>query len=162
MTLGEIQPDLIREFAKLGAAAIFCGGLIGLERQLLNKPAGLRVCILVVFTTAFFIALVDTITDDEAAHARVLAGVITGIGFLGAGVIFRGGGQVSGLTTATLIWALAAIGSTIGFGLTGVAVVATISIMIVLGLVDLAEYLFPGLRREQDVANSARSASNNR
>ena len=92
------------------------------------------------------------ITSDEAAHARVLAGVVTGVGFLGAGVIFRGAGKVSGITTATLIWALAAIGCTIGFGFPWIAISATIFIMIVLGLVDVAEHLFPRLRREQDVA----------
>ena len=152
MELADFQADLLGIFAIKGGAAVLCGGMIGLERQLMNKSAGLRVCILVVFTTAFFMALVTGITSDEAAHARVLAGIVTGGGFLGAGVIFRGAGKVSGITTATLIWALAAIGCTIGFGFPGIAVGATVSIMIVLGLVDVAEYLFPRLRPEQDSA----------
>lgn len=114
--------------------------------------AGLRVCLLVVFATAIFMALVTGITSDDSAHARVLAGIVTVVGLLGAGVIFRGAGKVSGITTATLIWALAAIGCTIGFGFPGIAVGATISIMIVLGLVDVAEYLFPRLRPAQESA----------
>ncbi|MDJ0939110.1 MAG: MgtC/SapB family protein [Woeseiaceae bacterium] len=149
MTPGEVQPELVGILALKIGAAILCGAIIGLERQFLKKSAGLRVCILVVFTTAFFTTLATDYLTEENAIARIIAGIITGVGFLGAGVIFRGGGHVSGITTASLIWALAAIGCTIGLGYPGVAIAVTVVIMLVLGLVDLAEYMFPGLRRKR-------------
>ena len=153
---GEIYPDLFAIVAVKGGAAILCGGMIGLERQLLGKPAGLRVCILVVFTTSYFMTIAGEITDDANALARVIAATITGVGFLGAGVIFRGDGRVSGITTASLIWALAAIGCTIGLGHPLVAIAVTVAIMVVLGLVDIAEHLFPRLRQEVDVSGNDR------
>lgn len=162
MELLGLEPELVNFFAFKGGTALLCGGLIGIERQLMRKPAGLRVCILVVFTTAFLMALATDITSDEPAHARVLAGIVTGVGFLGAGVIFRGSGHVSGITTASLIWALAAIGCAIGLGYIGVAIAATLSIMMVLALIDFVEYLFPRLKKEHEVPIYAKSGPSSR
>ena len=132
--------------------AILCGGAIGLERQLRGKPAGMRTCIIVVLTTALFITLGETATDSGSGGdgARVMAGIITGIGFLGAGTIISNRGRIQGITTASLIWALAAIGITIGFGYPITAIVTTAVIMSVLALIDWAERRFPRLRREID------------
>lgn len=127
--------------------AILCGGTIGLERQLRSKAVGLRVCMLVVLITSFFVTIGVEMSDDTGGALRVLSSVITGIGFLGAGVILSQGGKVQGITTATLIWALAGVGAVIGFGYGWVAILATLVVMGVLGLSDLLEYLFPALRR---------------
>ena len=132
------------------AVAVLCGGMIGLERQLRGKPAGLRVCIIVVLTTAFFVTIGVRITPEGTDPTRVLASVITGVGFLGAGVIFSQGGRIQGITTASLIWALASIGVTIGFGFPGVAIVATLIVISALVIVDWAEWQFPRLRREYE------------
>ena len=146
----EIDPALLQVFVVHVAVAILCGGAIGLERQLRGKPAGMRVCILVVLTTGFFITVAQEVSEASAEPVRVMASLISGVGFLGAGVIFSQSGRVQGITTASLIWALAAIGVTIGFGYTGTAIAATAIIMAVLILVDLLEHLFPRLRREHD------------
>lgn len=127
--------------------AILCGGTIGLERQLRSKAVGLRVCMLVVLITSFFVTIGVEMSEDAGGALRVLSSVITGIGFLGAGVILSQGGKVQGITTATLIWALAGVGAVIGFGYGWVAILATLVVMGVLGLSDLLEYLFPALRR---------------
>ncbi len=150
MTPIEVTPELFEIFLINVSVAILCGSVIGAERQLRAKPAGLRVCVLVVLTTAFFVTIGIEIAGEGGDVGRVLSSVITGVGFLGAGVIFRGSEQVSGITTATLIWALAAIGATIGFGYPGVAVVATLIVMGALALIDFAEHLFPPLRRKPE------------
>jgi putative Mg2+ transporter-C (MgtC) family protein len=130
--------------------AIICGGVIGLERQLQGKPGGLRTCIIVVLTTALFVTLGKNATEGIGDPSRVITGVVTGVGFLGGGVIFSQGGRVQGITTAALIWTLAAIGVTIGFGYPITAMVTTALIMAVLTLIDLAERRFPRLRRKID------------
>ncbi len=101
------------------------GGLIGLQRELAGKPAGLRTHFLVSLGCALF-----TVASLEgfpgADPARVAAGIVTGVGFLGAGAIIRGGeGIVVGLTTAASVWAVAAIGLAIGAGLYLHSLVAT-------------------------------------
>ncbi len=150
MNPAEVPPEFIQAFAVNVAVAVLCGGMIGLERQLRGKPAGLRVCILVVLTTSFFVTIAKEIDPGGQGHIRVLSSIITGVGFLGAGVIFRGGAQVSGITTATLIWGLAAVGTTIGFGYPGVALVAIFVVIGVLGLIDIAERYFPRLTPQVD------------
>ncbi len=130
--------------------AILCGGAIGLERQLLGKPAGMRTCIVIVLTTALFVTLGEYATNGNGDPSRVVTGIVTGVGFLGGGVIYSQGGRLQGITTASLIWALAAIGVTIGYGYPITAVITTAIIMIVLKLIGLAERRFPRLRREID------------
>ena len=137
------------------AAAILCGGAIGLDRQLRGKPAGLRTCIIVVLTTAMFVTLGDAATESSGDPSRVVAGIVTGIGFLGGGVIFAHGGRLQGVTTASLIWALAAVGVTIGYGYPITAIVTTVIIIAVLTLIDWAERRFPRLRREIDGARGS-------
>jgi uncharacterized membrane protein YhiD involved in acid resistance len=104
------------------------GGLVGLERDLRDYPAGLRTMALVTLGAALFME-VSRLTGDED---RIAAQVVTGIGFIGAGVIFRQGLDVKGVTTAATIWAMAAVGLAIGRELYIVAIVATLVILVAL------------------------------
>ena len=104
-------------FLRLGAAVIV-GALIGLDRELRRKPAGLRTLALVALGSAVFI--LETIDPTRAAYtdvtSRVIQGIVTGVGFLGAGSIMRGANDdsVRGLTTAASIWLAAASGIACG------------------------------------------------
>ena len=113
------------------AAAL--GAIIGYQRERSKKPAGLRTHVLICIGAALFtIASIYGFgaTDDTA---RVAAGVVAGVGFLGAGAIIRGGeGIVAGLTTAATIWAVAGIGLAAGAGLYLASAVATALVLIVL------------------------------
>jgi putative Mg2+ transporter-C (MgtC) family protein len=106
--------------ARLGAA-FGLGGLIGLERQIRQRNAGLRTMVLVSVGTAAFVHLGDRLMG-AAGEANVTAYVVTGIGFLGAGVIMKEGAQVRGLNTAATLWSTAAVGAFAGAGLLGEAV----------------------------------------
>lgn len=102
-------------------AAIF-GGLIGMEREANNRPAGLRTHVLVTVGAALIMlvsidAFFDEITGLRVGDpARLAAQVVSGVGFLGAGTIMRNGGKISGLTTAASLWVSAGIGLAIGSG----------------------------------------------
>jgi putative Mg2+ transporter-C (MgtC) family protein len=115
---------------RLGLAA-FLGAVIGYERERAKKPAGLRTHILISLGAALFtIASAYGFVDPNPGIA---AGVVTGIGFLGAGAIFRTGeGYVEGLTTAATIWAAAGVGLAVGTGMYIVSAVAVVLILIVL------------------------------
>jgi putative Mg2+ transporter-C (MgtC) family protein len=102
------------EFRLLVAFAL--GALIGLERQWRHKIAGMRTTALVAVGAALFILLAEKITNDASSAARVAAQIVTGIGFLGAGVIMKEGFNVTGLNTAATIWCSGAIGSLAGMG----------------------------------------------
>lgn len=116
--------------------AMVLGAVVGWERFLDHKPAGLRTHTLVSLGAAgVMIAARGMMGDDPAAHremSRVVQGVITGIGFLGAGSILQSGGSVRGLTTAASIWIVAAIGVAAGGGQVGYAVAMTVATWIVL------------------------------
>ncbi len=99
---------------RLAAAAVF-GAAIGFERQWRQRSAGLHTTSLVAIGAALF-ALLDTMLSANDT-TRIVAGVVTGVGFIAGGVIFRSGLNVSGLNTAATIWATAAVGALAGFGL---------------------------------------------
>jgi len=113
--------------------AMVLGGIIGFQRAKADKPAGLRDIILICTGAALFtvVSIYGFGIDDQA---RVAAGIVTGIGFLGAGAIIRRdeGGVVKGLTTASTIWIAAGIGMAAGTGMYIIAPVATLLVMIVL------------------------------
>ena len=123
---------------RCGVAAL-CGGLIGLERELKGKPAGLRTNILICVGAAMYmlvgLMLVHANGESAVDPSRIAAQVVTGIGFLGAGCIIQQGAQVTGLTSAATIWVVAAIGTVAGAGFPITAFVATV--MVVLTLVAL-------------------------
>lgn len=93
---------------KLGVATI-CGGLIGIEREMKNKVAGVRTHILICVGVAI-LTYTGTIFTGQADPTRVIGQIVTGIGFLGAGVIFKQNDKVTGVTSAAFIWFIAAIG----------------------------------------------------
>jgi putative Mg2+ transporter-C (MgtC) family protein len=115
------------------AAALGAG--IGYQRERANKPAGLRTHALIGLGSALFTVVSIFGFGGGADVARVAAGVVTGIGFIGAGVIFRGvrGDHIAGLTTAASIWATASIGLAAGVGMYLIAtVVAVITVLLLM------------------------------
>jgi putative Mg2+ transporter-C (MgtC) family protein len=104
--------DIIDVALRLGAAAL-AGAVVGLNRDVHDKPTGVRTLGLVALGSAT-IVMAAAATGDAAAVSRVIQGLVTGIGFLGAGVIIRGEqvGQVHGLTTAACVWLTACMGAT--------------------------------------------------
>jgi putative Mg2+ transporter-C (MgtC) family protein len=112
--------------------AAFLGGVIGYERARAKKPAGIRTHLLVCMGAALFTVISIYAFGGPADPSRVAAGVVVGIGFLGAGTILRQERGVAGLTTAATVWAVAAIGVAIGAGLYVVGAVAAVIIPIAL------------------------------
>jgi putative Mg2+ transporter-C (MgtC) family protein len=123
--------------------SVICGGIIGLERQIRGKPAGIRTSILICLGTEVFVSY-GTTSLASGDQYRVLAQVVTGIGFLGAGLMISQEGTVRGVTSAAVIWVLAAIGSTIGLGhFREALVLALVTVAVLSGV----EYLENSIRR---------------
>ena len=116
--------------------SVLIGLLIGIEREYRNKSAGLRTFILVSFGSCLFTIL--SLKIGLANPDRLAANIITGIGFLGAGVIFKEDNKVSGITTATTIWAAASLGMCVG---AGYIFLAFIGVGLVLAILALLTYL---------------------
>ena len=134
-----MSPDLLdpfnSEFWIRVGAAIACGTIIGLERQVRGKPAGIRTCTLICMGTHFFVVLGASFAPETADPTRVLGQVVTGIGFLGAGVILTREGLVIGVTSAALIWLLAATGAMIGLGyVSGALAISLVTVTILVGV----------------------------
>lgn len=123
---------------------LFLSGLIGLERQVHRRDAGLRTHILVALGSCLIMLTslyVFDIYKDKASldPARIAAGVITGIGFLGAGTIIREPEGVRGLTTAASLWVVSGIGLAVGCGFNRVAIYTTVLVLAVLYLLRYIE-----------------------
>ena len=118
-------PDLI----PLLMAAVL-GGIVGLERELRGKPAGLRTNILICLGSCIFTII--SMSFSTSTPDRIAAQIVTGIGFLGAGAIIHSGIGIHGLTTAAVIWVVASIGMACGAKMYSIAVSATILVLIVL------------------------------
>ena len=136
-------PDLaqiVRLLVRLGIAMLL-GAIVGFQRERYGKPAGLRTHILVAMGSALFViaAIESGMTSDGVS--RVIQGLITGIGFIGAGAILKLGQDraIYGLTTSAGIWATAAVGVAVGLGLLGLAVVSVLLIWFVLAVLGYAE-----------------------
>lgn len=141
-----LDPDSPVFWFRLGTA-IFCGGIIGLERQLRGKAAGIRTSILICLGTELFVTLGASFGGERVDPTRVLGQVVTGIGFLGGGVILAREGLVVGVTSAAVIWVLAALGSLIGMGHLAAAIIITlVTVGLLLG-VELLESVFRRLRQ---------------
>ncbi|HWA15601.1 MAG TPA: MgtC/SapB family protein [Gemmatimonadales bacterium] len=134
-----LTPDVLSpaswEFWSRVLTAVTVGGAIGLERQRRGKVAGIRTSILICLGTNLFVSLGAIAGDHPLDPTRVLGQVVSGIGFLGAGVILSRGGRVLGVTTAAVIWLLAAVGAMIGFGyLQAALVIAGVTLLILNGV----------------------------
>lgn len=126
--------------------SVVLGGLIGLEREIQRRVAGLRTHILVCLGSALIMLTSIYIFDIYKAignldPGRIAAGVVTGIGFIGAGAIMRDSEGVKGLTTAASIWVVSAIGLCVGCGFLYAGYVTTILVLMVLFILRHAERL---------------------
>jgi putative Mg2+ transporter-C (MgtC) family protein len=118
------------------------GAAIGIEREIRQKPAGLRTNILIALGAALFTIISVEIARAGGTPDRVAAQIVTGIGFLGAGAILRSGHSIHGMTTAATIWVNAAIGMAAGSGAYAMATVATTLTLAVLALLPPIEAYF--------------------
>jgi putative Mg2+ transporter-C (MgtC) family protein len=121
--------------------AVCCGAAIGLERQLKQKPAGLRTNILICLGAAVFTIISARMAGDKDAITRIAAQIVTGVGFLGAGAVIQDRGGIHGLTTAATIWLVASVGMACGAKLYLLAVISTlIAIIVLVGLGQLEKF----------------------
>ncbi len=115
------------------------GAVLGIEREVHQKPAGLRTNALIAFGAALFTIIGGQLTSRAGDPSRVASTIVTGIGFLGAGAILRTGQSIHGLTTAATIWVNAAIGMAAGAGEYALATAAAAIALVVLWLVGMFE-----------------------
>ena len=152
----EIAMSFLESIQFLGPkllVALFCGGLIGLERELKSKAAGIKTNMLICVGSALFTASSVWIASTkgqigvEGDPTRIAAQIVSGIGFLGGGAILQSKENIVGLTTAATIWLVAAIGVWIGVGQLEVAILVSILIVLVLISVTFLENRFLGRKR---------------
>ena len=124
--------------------AALLGGLIGLEREAGHRPAGLRTTMLVCVGSALFTVLSIHAfpSAGDVSDARVAAQIVTGIGFLGAGTVWRAQDHVKGPTTAASLWVAAAIGMAVGAGFGVLALAATLITLFILAVMQRLERRF--------------------
>lgn len=146
-SFGPLNPEAAEFWRRVGTA-ILCGGIVGLERQLRGKAAGMRTSILICLGTELFVGLGSSFGGERVDPTRVLGQVVTGIGFLGGGVILAREGLVTGVTSAAVIWVLAALGSLIGLGHLLAAMLLTLVTVALLVGIELLETVFRRLREE--------------
>lgn len=115
--------------------SFFIGAIIGAEREYRTKTAGLRTMIMIALGSTIFTELSFTLGVNSPD--RIASNIVTGIGFLGAGVIFKDGLSISGITTATTIWITAALGMAVGAGEYFIALGGTVVVLIVLSLFEV-------------------------
>jgi putative Mg2+ transporter-C (MgtC) family protein len=145
---GVLDIDALPFWQRLGTA-IACGGAIGIERQFRGKAAGIRTSILICVGTELFVSLGQSMGGNGVDPTRVLGQVITGIGFLGAGVILTRADKILGVTSASVIWLLASLGGLIGFGHIAASYIITLVTIGVLVGIGLLEGLWLRFRREK-------------
>jgi putative Mg2+ transporter-C (MgtC) family protein len=126
-----------------------CGGIVGVERESANRPAGLRTHVLVCIGSALVMqvsismyAMVEQTGVGNADPGRIAAQVVSGIGFLGAGTIMREGATIRGLTTAASLWVVAGVGLAVGSGLYLESIVATTLVVVTLKSLSYVERRF--------------------
>ncbi|GGE87987.1 MgtC/SapB family protein [Pseudoalteromonas sp. MEBiC 03607] len=146
MTLSSLFDIAPYSWSAIGSAA-FCGAIIGMERQLRGKPVGIRTSALIVLGTYLFLATAFMLHGDVIDHSRVVGQIITGIGFLGAGVMLAKDGAVVGVTSAATIWVLASIGVVIATDNLLAAIKLSVLVVGILYGVDVLEAKFKSLGR---------------
>ncbi len=134
--LPQTYPEMRLELLGGLLLAVVLGGAIGWERELAQKPAGLRtnilICMAATLLTDLSIQAAEAASPGPADPGRIAAQIVTGLGFLGAGTIIQSRGTVTGLTTAATLWIVAAIGMAIGFGALVEAVGTTLLVLVTL------------------------------
>lgn len=133
---GQIERVLLRVIT-----ATLLGAVVGFEREKAGKPAGLRTHILVCLGTAIVVLACSGSRMDMDGLSRVIQGIVTGIGFIGAGSILKINEErdIQGLTTAAGLWMTAAIGIAVGLGTLGLALISTIMTLLVLWVLRVME-----------------------
>jgi putative Mg2+ transporter-C (MgtC) family protein len=116
------------------------GGFLGLEREMYHKPAGLRTHMLIALGTVIFV--VTSIMWGGDDPGKLLSGLITGVGFLGAGAILKSGDHIAGMTTASSVWVSAAIAMAVGFGYYSLAIAGACLAVVVLYIFERLEMRF--------------------
>src|ERR1700732_1440403 len=135
----------------LSILALICGGWVGIERQRKEKPAGTRTMALIALGSSTFTMVGYAFTSSTGDSGRVAAQIVTGIGFLGGGVLLRGPGTIQGTTTAATIWIVAAMGMSIGAGYAPAGIGLAIMIRGVLSFVGQWERILFGGRRTESL-----------
>jgi putative Mg2+ transporter-C (MgtC) family protein len=132
--------QIARVTIRLVTAAVL-GGLLGFEREAMGKAAGLRTHMLVALGAAVFALVPAEVGMTDGDVGRVIQGIATGVGFLGAGTILKRSDQeeITGLTTAASIWLTAAIGLSVGVGRLWLSIVCTICAFVILYMVGTVE-----------------------
>ena len=133
-------------------AASVAGGAVGIERETSNKSAGLRTNMLVAVGSSVFVMISTNLLEgsETGDPSRVMGQIVTGIGFLGAGVILHRGTNVKGLTTAATIWCSAALGCLAGFGLYWELAATTVLIIIINTVLRRTDSLFNIKKKNND------------
>lgn len=141
LTRGLSDTRQLAQFIIRIIAATVCGAIVGFERERAGKPAGLRTHTLVCLGTAVFVLACGSVGMSSDGLSRVIQGIVTGIGFIGAGSILKLSEErdIRGLTTAAGIWITAAIGVSVGLGSLGVAGLSTLLAVIILAVVGAVE-----------------------
>lgn len=145
--LGSVELNVLVKLLLAGLA----GGLIGLEREKHGRPAGLRTnllvavgsCVMVIVSEAFYTkyAGYDAQSALRIDPARVAAQIVTGVGFLGAGVILKSGPSIRGLTTAASLWAVSGLGMAFGIGFYSLGALATVVVLVSLHMLKKVEHV---------------------
>lgn len=138
----------MEEVAQVSVAFVI-GAILGIEREFRSKPAGFRTMILICVGSCLYTILSKELGDGTSTD-RIASNIVTGIGFIGAGVIFKEGISVNGLTTAALIWITAALGMAIGDHQYPVATVVTIIVVIALFVLEPVQRFINGFHRVKD------------
>jgi putative Mg2+ transporter-C (MgtC) family protein len=144
----DIDPLSANFWIEVGLA-VLCGAVLGLDREIRRKPMGFRTSILICLGAAMFVKLGLDLTEHTGDPSRVLGQVVAGVGFFGAGVIFTRKSSVRGVTTASTVWILAAVGALVGASEWGAALGVTFVSLMVLVVFDLLEdWIVRPLQRE--------------
>lgn len=141
LTLGLDSSRLAAQMLLRMVVAVALGGLVGMQREQAGKPAGVRTHMLVALGTAVVVLACAGMGMQYDAQSRVIQGIVTGIGFIGAGSILKLSEErdIQGLTTAAGLWMTAAIGIACGVGTLGIALISAVVTVIVLALAGVIE-----------------------
>jgi putative Mg2+ transporter-C (MgtC) family protein len=130
------------------SVAFIIGAIIGLEREFRSKPAGFRTMILICVGSCLYTIISKEVGDGSTD--RIASNIVTGIGFIGAGVIFKEGISVNGLTTAALIWVTAALGMAIGYHNYPLAIVVSAMVVITLFVLEPVHRIISRFHKVKD------------